>query len=403
MAAAITAETDPDVDALLECITWVYRFQERRHCPRCGVPPAMDCGCTLSPTRAIGMSFKQSMYHRRGEYEGSLAIDLLAGGVVYHSMRSAQRMIFGIPDNGAFLSRLVDWAARDRISSLNPSLPKLVMPSNGEMMPETISVEPAQNTQNVSDVDLSATTTDCPSAMGIGDPELDFDMYPLPSETIQVSNPGAASAIVLKQPRSNPVETLWQRCFVSRLHAVGSRLPVAAVAPTAPSVLGVPMPPAVGMSGIGSPPTPSNTPHGSKARPAPNDLLSEPAGATADADVESGGLVESTSKITEKMSRGLNVIKDHGGSSSITPEQLLRFVPMSDCEISKTFRSARRRESAVFGNLRRKIRQQCRRSDLEDMRQRKAECEERQYALLFENRALRAALSAEGTSFPLSE
>lgn len=97
---------------------------------------------------------------------------------------------------------------------------------------------------------------------------------------------------------------------------------------------------------------------------------------------------------TDNITRGLQVIKDHGGTTNITQEQLQSIVPMEDDEIWRTFRRARCREAAAFSNLRRKIKLQTLRSNLVDVRRRNKECTERFHVLLHENRALRAAVEA---------
>lgn len=102
----------------------------------------------------------------------------------------------------------------------------------------------------------------------------------------------------------------------------------------------------------------------------------------------------------QPISRALMIIKDHGGSSNSTHEQLLRILPMSAEDVAKTFRHAKGREAAAFGNLRRKIRLQGLRSNLGDVRRRKAEFDEHSQALLLDNRTLRAALSSETAPVP---
>lgn len=162
------------------------------------------------------------------------------------------------------------------------------------------------------------------------DEEVDFDNKieecGLPSEAHQLSNacivhehsrikrpPGTVSARVAKSSRGSYVEDLEQRSTTSCLDTTVTVPPTAAVVPATPEVSAALPTPSQGMSAIS--PERRITPLRLSTLPALSDKHSEPAETVADADVQSGGLVQSTMRISETMSHGLKVIKDHGGSS----------------------------------------------------------------------------------------
>lgn len=131
MAAAIEADTDPAVDALLDCLNLVYAFKDYRH--------------------------RQHSFNGRGQFEGDCVIDLRAGGVSYLSMRTIQLTVFDMRDHiGSLESQLICWAARDRRSVLSPSLPKLVMHSNEEAKTELVSIAPTRNVEHRIEVQQNA-------------------------------------------------------------------------------------------------------------------------------------------------------------------------------------------------------------------------------------------------------
>lgn len=94
---------------------------------------------------------------------------------------------------------------------------------------------------------------------------------------------------------------------------------------------------------------------------------------------------------------------DAGGSTSISNEQLRAIVPMDDDDLHQTFRKARSREAATYGNLKRKFRLLALRTNLADVRVRKQECNTRVEILRRENRELRKALAETGVVVPRSE
>lgn len=420
MASAIAADTDPDVDALLQCLNLVYAHQDYRHCPLCGVPPAISCDCVLPPTCPYGKAFKEIMYHTRGEYDGDCVVDLFAGGVSYRTMSSLQRTTFDMRDNGALASQLLSWAARDRLRVLSPSLPRLAMPAIGDTQPHLISVDPSVNIEDLSDFDLNIAANQAPLTVDVSgfedsyaatsnilagnarDNEGDLNPCPFPEVSMPIGTidvvadmpgsehpPGTYSIVVARQPHGSHVEALGHRSATASVTGV----PPAVPAPSTTSAFGVP--------GISALPSSCSTAPGLLSLPVQAERLLEveTAAAAAGASVEQNELIDTpVEPVSDIMARGLKVIKDNGGSTNITREQLLSIVPMSKHDLAKTFRRARNRESAAFGNLRRKIRMQSLRSSLEDVRKREVECNERLRMLLHENHALRVAVRAKGAS-----
>lgn len=401
MAAAMAADTIPDMEAVLESLNVVYTFSEVRHCPECGALPETPCECPPSGSQACSMYFKNNTNGRRGVYMGGAVIDFLMGGVSFRSVRLKRRSFFDFTQNRSLRSELISWAARDRLSELSPSLTKLVMPAEGGRQPEPICIGVddgalrgvSNDYANRSVPQLQQGTTIRPEGVTCSEdananhsiPQLDVDsnLQDIPL-TAHISNfttsmaldilrneqplRAAAPVKIAHRPRGPVAETRRQPRVLS---------PVDPVEPLTPS----PLPNTIASGAL-------------RLRNSSRSVSSELEAGTVAAN-ENGGILNSN-----KITRGLQVIKEYGGSSNITPEQLRRIVPMSDRELIITHRRARNRESAAYTNLRRKIKLQTLRSDVIRVRKRKVECSERVRALLRENQALRDALSRAGKSVP---
>lgn len=422
MGAAMAAGTVPDVDSLLECLNLVYTFEEDRHCPVCAAPPGTQCACTQSATDPLDMTvaspLKRSVYNNRGEYEGGAVIELMAGGMLYRSIHSTRLTTVDLSEHRSLGPQLIEWAVRDRIGALSPTLTKLVMPARGHWLPELMSSAPAMNTTSLSEFVLRTAAANAPPAIGFGGglDRADFavadahagDLLPAgedndmtnlalptmpamqhpslapevppkaPAPEIPPKAPAPASAppFVARRPRPPRTETQGQLTSVSPV------TPVFAGADTVAS------------------PLLSNMSSGS----GPRSGQSAPRSPLADADAADAGDGSASSGgeggIPDTIVRGLQVIKAHGGSTKITRERLSQIVPMRDRDIAKTFRRARNREAAAKSNLKRKVRLQALRTNLADVRRRKVECSERYEMLAQENEALRAALAATGAVVP---
>lgn len=360
--SAMAANTVPDVESLLECLNLFFSYDEVRHCPLCDAPPAAFCECS-QPLTAERLPVQSRIIGLRGQYEGTGEVELLAGGVSFHAVKLRQVTIYEVPEQQVLCQQLISWAARDKLGLLSPTLTRLVMPASEELQPEPT------GTFAVGDHDESLPPSGLESIAGID------------SSTNQLPPTSAPQCGPRRPRRGRPPSA------VSRKRAAKARTCVDEV------------------PDIASPPVPDSMHSGPFSRPmhagsrvqqngVPGPAAAEVSGGVSDIDGQQRKF--NTEVITETMERGLQVIKAHGGSRNISREQLLRLVPMSQRDLSRTFRRAQNRESAALGNIRRRIMLQELRGNLDSARRKKIECDERLHALLGENQTLRAALAAEG-------
>lgn len=380
MASVEGVDAVPDVEALLACLTLAHRYEEFSHCRICGPPPGVGCTCAPREATPQAMSPLERFKRRRGQFEGAAVVELFSGGVPFRSLRLIRRSTFDFSEKPSIGADLVKWAARDRLSVLSPSVPKLVVPAGEE---ETLTatasaggayccdtggesfVLNAFSTPGIQTNDNALKRTSPPedgddleglpashgSCLSNLDTELDLSRNNLPHRP--------ASRLVARRPRGHPVTNPRQ---LSAISTEGHAYSPVRVQGSSHSVAG---------------PRPHTAPPAVRAAP-PNDT--PPASSAKPVATGTHG------SVTANMARALQIVKDYGGSSNIT-----RIVPMSDVEIDKVFRRARNREAAAFGNLRRKIRLQGLRGNLE-------ECEECLQALLVENRELGVPPAATGVA-----
>lgn len=395
MAGVLGKDAFPDVDSLLECLNVVYAFDEVRDCSSCGAPPETSCTCNTSPSPSRVPVLKTRIDKRRGKYVGGAVIDFLVGGVSFRSVQLHRKTSFDFSDNPSLDQDLLFWAARDRLSELSPSVTKLVMPTDGD--PQVV-----------------------PMSMGatIGNPVVidSFVSEPLPVlHEVSTSDPEGSNNFETgdeHHPTSQTNDRMeLALSSISNVRNCGFELATSSNLSTQISPLYVPRRPrgspemterrqrAVVSAGPAEPLVLVDDESGFRSpslmrSPSPQAAVSGRATSASEAPARSSEDDEGN------LSRALRVIKDHGGTTTITREQLLAIVPMDEEELSRVFRRARNRESAAYSNLQRKLRLQALRSNLVDLRRRKAESNVRLQALLLENRALRVALAAAGTSVP---